>query len=110
MANVQKHDTSIMAEVADLIACREAMSGSVLHLGHGSRLFYVPQGWESRRLESMAQVVRCHTMMDLEAALRDENIKVIFLPHDAMMSQGDVEKICQRNAAVKTIFWEARKV
>ena len=110
MTNVQQHDTSVMAEVADLIACREAMAGGVLHVGHGSRLFYVPVGWESRRLASMTEVVRCHTMLELEGAMRDENIRVIFLPQDAMMSQGDVEKVCQRNAAIKTIFWEAREV
>lgn len=110
MANVQQHKDSLMAEVADLIASREAMSGGPLHVGHGSRLFYVPVGWESRRLGGMAEVVRCHTMLELEEALRDENIRVIFLPQDAMMSQGDIEKICQRNAAIKTIFWEAREV
>ena len=109
MTTVRTHENSAMAEVADLVACREAMAGGALHIGHGSRLFYVPRGWESRRLTGMAGVVQCDTMLSLEAAVRDENTMVIFLPYDAMMSQGDIEKICRRNAAVKTIFWEVRE-
>lgn len=77
-------------------------------LAHGSRLFSVSSGWESDMIRQDKGVASCGSMLALEEAMRDEDVRVIFIPHDAMLTDADIEKICERNGATKTLFKEVK--
>lgn len=98
----------VLKKTADVVAQQKAMEGPCRFLPHGCRLFSIESGWESRHIAADPKVATAASMLDLEAALRDENIKVIFIPADAMMADADIEKICRRNGATKTLFKEVR--
>lgn len=98
-----------LQEAAVIVAQRNAMARGARNLQHGTRLFTVEQGWESKVIAADKSVAVADTLLTLEAALRAPEPKVIFIPHDALMTDGDIEKLCQRNGTVKTLFKEVKK-
>lgn len=99
----------LLQQTAAVVARQNAMERSCKMLPHGSRLFEVEQGWESAVIRGDAGVAAVDTLLALEAALRDPEKKVILIPLGAMIADGDLEKLCQRNAITKTFFREVRK-
>jgi hypothetical protein len=95
-------------EVAEVVAMQNAMERGCVFLPHGSRLFSVVQGWESAAIRNDKNVAVADTLLTLEAALKNADVKVIFLPQDALMTDSDIEKLCQRNGALKTLFKEVK--
>lgn len=95
-----------LKQVGAAAAQQNAMGRGGRTLAHGTRLFTVPAGWESRMIRDDAGVVSCETMLELEAAMRDENVRVIFIPADALLTDADIEKISERNGVTKTLFKE----
>lgn len=93
-------------EIARTIAQRNAMERSAVFLPHGSRLFEVEAGWESLMLMKAEGTMRCDTLSMLEAGLRNPDVRSLFVPLKALMTVDDIEKICRRNGAAKTIFKE----
>ncbi len=115
MSAQAEHPAALPADVAEtlrrvavVLAQQEGMAGRQKFLAHGSRLFYVPSGWQGNALANDAGVAVCATLRELDIAMRDENKPVIFLPVDAMMSQEDIERVSQRHGVTKTLFWEER--
>lgn len=90
-------------------ASAKAMDRGCRFLPHGSRLFQVEEGWESGMMRRDKGVRSCDTLLSLEEAVRDADVKVIFIPADALMTAADIEKIIQRNGATKTLFQEVGK-
>ena len=101
--------SDLLEKTASVAAQRNAMERSCKFLPHGCRLFEVEQGWESVTISRDKNVTLADTLLALEAALRDPENKVIFIPLNAAMTDQDIEKLCQRNAIVKTFFKEVRK-
>ena len=99
----------LMNDVASTVAHQNAMERGCKFLPHGSRLFAVEQGWESTQISRDKGVLVADTLLTLEAALRNSENKVIFIPVDALMTDQDIEKLCQRNAITKTLFKEVKK-
>jgi len=102
-------NTEKLEEVGVAVAQQNAMARGVRHLGHGCRLFSVEFGWESAMIKGDKGVPTCDTMLSLEDAMKNENVKVIFIPADALMTDEDIEKICARNGVLKTLFKEVKK-
>lgn len=100
----------LMEQAGIAAAQQNAMERSVKFLPHGCRLFEVEQGWESTMINRDKSVLVADTLLSLESALRDPENKVIFIPLDALMTDKDIEKLCQRNAIVKTFFREVKKL
>lgn len=98
-----------MREVASALAQQNAMARGPRFLDHGSRLFIVEKGWESQAIRETAQAAVCGSLLDLEQALRAADTMVILIPHDALVTDADIEKLCARNAAARTIFREVDK-
>lgn len=98
----------VMQDVAGALVRLDALAGPVRHLSHGSRLFRVPAGWQGDVLAGQPDVAVCTTMLELDSAFVDETKKVILLPHHAMMTVEDIERISHRHGAVRTLFWEER--
>jgi hypothetical protein len=98
-----------LRETAVAAAQRNAMERGCKFLPHGCRLFEVEQGWESTMISGDPSVAVADTLLALESALRDPENKVIFIPLDALVTDQDVEKLCQRNAILKTFFKEVKK-
>lgn len=98
--------TETLKEVGAAVAQQKAMERGVRFLPHGSRLFSVAAGWESTMIRQDKGVVSCDTLLTLEEAMQDEDARVIFIPADALMTDDDIEKVCQRNGIVKTLFKE----
>lgn len=97
-----------LRRVSVLLAQQEAMTGAQHMLSHGSRLYRVPAGWQSTVVAGDPGVAVCASLRELDAAVRDENKPVIFLPVGAMMTVEDIDQVCRRHGAVKTLFWEER--
>ena len=110
-SNDQKGSMSfeLMSDVAVAAAQQNAMERRCTFLPHGCRLFEVEQGWESAMIAKDRGVTVADTLLTLEEALRDPAKKVIFLPLGALMTDQDIEKLCHRNAIVKTFFKEVKK-
>lgn len=98
-----------MEDVAVAVAHQNAMERGFKLLPHGSRLFPVAPGWESTVISRDNGVAVADTLLTLEKAVRDPESKVIFIPAGALLSDGDIEKVCQRNAIAKTLFKEVEK-
>lgn len=101
--------TDQLDQVAAVAAQQNAMERSCAFLPHGSRLFLVESGWESAMMMRDPSVAQCESLLELEAALRQPDTKVVFIPLGAMMSNADIEKLCQRNGVAKTLFKEVEK-
>ncbi len=99
----------LMEKTAVVAAQQNAMERGCKFLPHGSRLFDVEQGWESITISRDKNTAVADTLLTLESALRDPDNKVIFIPAGALMTYQDIEKLCQRNAIVKTLFREVKK-
>jgi hypothetical protein len=95
-----------LRQVGAAVAQQNAMERGARILAHGTRLFTVPAGWESRMIREDKGVPSCETMLELEEAMRDEDVRVIFIPQDALLTDGDIEKISARNGVTKTLFKE----
>ena len=98
--------TDTMDEVAAVVAQKNAMDQGCIFLPHGSRLFTVEKGWQSQAIRRDRGVATSETLMAFEAALRNPDVKVIFLPADALVTDDDIRRICQRNGVTKTLFKE----
>jgi hypothetical protein len=98
--------TDTMNEVATTLAQRNAMDRGGLFLAHGCRLFPVLHGWESAMLMRARGVKRCDTLLLLEAAIRDPEVRTIFISSKATMTDSDIERICHRNGVAKNMFRE----
>jgi hypothetical protein len=107
----QKHlmSTEVLDEVGSVVAQQKAMERGPVFLPHGCRLFRIASGWESNMIRRDKGVAETGTLLDFEAALRSTEVKVIFIPQDAMITDADLEKICQRNGVTKTLFKEVRE-
>ena len=101
--------TEILNKTAVAAAQQNAMERSLKLLPHGCRLFTVEKGWESQMVRGDTGVHVCDSLLALEKAVQDEVVKVIFIPLDAMMTDADIEKVCQRNGVTKTLFREVGK-
>jgi len=99
----------LMSDVANAVAQQNAMERRCKFLPHGCRLFDIEQGWESAMICQDKSVAVADTLLTLETALRHPENKVIFIPLGAMMTEQDIEKLCQRNAVTKTLFKEVKK-
>jgi len=100
--------TDTLDKLATAVAQQKAMERGPTFLPHGCRLFRVEAGWEGNTIQRDKNVATCDTLLSLEAALRDENVKVVFIPHDAIFSDAEIEKVCQRNGVTKTLFKEVK--
>ena len=102
--------TDTMDDVASVVAQQNAMGrGPFKMLPHGGRLFCVEKGWESALLGRDRGIARCESLLSFEAALRNPDVRSVFIPLDALMTDKDIEKLCQRNAVGKTLFKEVEK-
>lgn len=101
--------TDTLEEVGAAVAQQKAMERGPLFLPHGSRLFQVASGWESNMIRRDKGVAEASTMLEFEAALRDPDVKIVFVPLNAIMTNADIEKICQRNGVTRTIFKEVKE-
>jgi len=99
----------LLEKTAFVVAQQKAMERGCKFLPHGSRLFEVEQGWESTIISGEKSVATADTLLVLERVLRDPENKLIFIPMGALMTDQDIEKLCQRNAIVKTFFKEVKK-
>lgn len=97
-----------LEEVAAAVAQQKAMERGPTFLPHGCRLFRVDQGWESNMIRRDKGVAACSTLLELEDAMRNQDVKVLFIPADALYSDAEIEKICQRNGVTKTLFKEVK--
>ncbi len=100
---------ALLEKTASVAAQQNAMERGCKFLPHGSRLFPVEQGWESTTISRDENVSVVSTLLELEETMQSADAKVIFIPIDALMTDADIEKICQRNATVRTFFKEVKK-
>jgi hypothetical protein len=98
--------TDLLDEVGAVVAQQKAMERGPLFLPHGCRLFQVASGWESNMIRKDKGVASAGTLLELEDAIRNADVKIVFIPLKAMMTNADIEKICQRNGVTKTLFKE----
>lgn len=101
--------TDTMDKLGALAAQGNAVDRGGKFLPHGCRLFMVEKGWESVMIRKDPGVHVCDTLLSLEAAVQNPDVKVIFLPLGSLMTDGDIEKVCQRNGMIKTLFKEVEK-
>jgi len=105
----QKPPPELLENIAAAAAQQNAMERSFKLLPHGCRLFEAEQGWESITISRGEGVAVVDTLLTLERTLRDPENKIIFIPLGAQMTDQDIEKVCQRNATVRTFFKEVKK-
>jgi hypothetical protein len=99
----------LLEKTAAVAAQQKAMERSCRLLPHGSRLFEAEQGWESLTISRGEGVAVADTLLSLEQALHNPENRIIFIPLGALMTDQDIEKVCQRNAATRTLFKEVKK-
>ena len=99
----------LLEKTASVAAQQNAMERGCKFLPHGCRLFPVEQGWESKSIANDENVSVVSTLLQLEEVMKNAGSKLVFIPLDAMMTDADIEKICQRNATVRTFFKETKK-
>lgn len=92
--------------VASIVVQQKAMARSLTSLPHGSRMFQVKSGWEAEALKNDPAIISCDSLLSLDAAVKNEDVKVIFMPRGGLITDADIEKIIQRNGATKTLFKE----
>ena len=101
--------TEAMDKVGSAVAQQKAMERGPTFLPHGCRLFRIAAGWESQMVKRDQAVVSCETLLDLEKAVQSPDVKVVFIPMNAIIAEQDIEKICQRNGVTKTLFKEVKE-
>jgi hypothetical protein len=101
--------TDKLDEVGSVVAQQKAMGRGPTFLPHGCRLFRVSPGWESSMIRKDKAVTTVETLLDLEAAIRNPDLKVVFIPLGAIITEPDIEKICGRNGLAKTLFKEEKE-
>lgn len=94
-------------QLAATAAQQNAMRRGARTMPHGVRLFRVMQGWESTVIRQSSAVA--DTPRALEAALRDSDVKTVLIPLEAALSDADIERLCARNATIKTLFREVKE-
>lgn len=100
--------TEVMDDVAATVAQERAMERGPTFLPHGCRLFRTEAGWESNMIKRDKGVSSCETLLELEAGLRDPDVKILFIPVNAIIADADIEKLCLRNGVTKTLFKEIK--
>lgn len=98
--------TALLKKTASVVSQQAAMEQSFTLLDHGSRLFEVQAGWQSRSIQTDPAVTCCETLLELENAVRDPDAKIIFMSFRALIMPSDIETIIKRNGATKTLFKE----
>ena len=93
-------------DLATLLAKQSAMRGERKTLSHGSIVYFVEDSWKNAMIEQSQNITIVETMLQLETAVQDTDNVTIFIPHDALITMGGLEKICARNATSKTFFKE----
>jgi len=78
-------------------------------LAHGTKLYLVDKGWESSIIEDDPKVARVTNLRQFESALQDADVKTIYIPNDALVTQSQLETICKRNASTKVIYKEGKE-
>jgi hypothetical protein len=101
--------TDTLEEVGSVVAQQKAMERGPVFLPHGCRLFQVASGWESNMIRRDKGVGSAETLLELEDAIRNADVKIVFIPVSARMTVADIEKICQRNGVTKTLFKEVKE-
>lgn len=93
-----------IALMARHVAEQHAMNGKFNFLPDGSKLYHVPEGWESQTLAKSPDVSVCNSILSLEAAFRDASRPVILIESNALLTAHDINKVCSRTNSVKTLF------
>lgn len=106
----QRHlmSTELMDGVAATVAQERAMERGPTFLPHGCHLYKCEAGWESNMIRRDKGVVSCETLLELEAALKDAEAKVLFIPMNAIIADEALEKVILRNGVTKTLFKEIK--
>lgn len=99
----------VMDQTASIAAQKNAMDRGGKFLPHGGRLYAVEQGWESTMIARDNKVATADTLLTLEQALRDPENRIIFIPLGALMTDADIERLCQRNGVPRTLYKEVKK-
>lgn len=117
-------------EAVDASAAKEASKGEVrkdeilAHLGllamqncmewkldsvAGSEIYHVPPAsWQAGELSKSNVVCTVHDAIAFEQAVRKPDVRAIFIPNAADLTQGIAVSILQRNPLPKHVFWEAQ--
>lgn len=95
---------AIVARQAARIRAMEA--GPMEILPHGSRLYFVDNGWETSIIEGDPNVRTVATLRAFEAAFKDPEVGTIFVPKGALVTLAGLTRICRRYAASKVIYKE----
>ena len=89
------------------IALQKAMTGPVVFLPHGGKMFDVLQGcWESAAIRSATGVALAESIMTLQMAMRNLEVAIVFIPAQTVLQPDDIERVCKRCGVGKTIFRE----
>lgn len=101
----QEHNVT-EAALALSLAQQSAMAGAVRFLAHGSKMFWVPRGWQSHAIAQADNTATCSNLRALDKAMTDPGSQMIFLPETARITEEDIARVCRRHGVVKTLFWE----
>lgn len=91
----------------ETMAFQEMASTAVAGTSHGSRLARLkPGAWQAGILRHSAGVVEASDGVSLRRAMQHPGDAVIFLPQEAMVTAGIIERICAESGLAKFIVWE----
>lgn len=102
-------EEKLMERTAFIAAQKNAMERGGTFLPHGSRLFHLEAGWESTVVGRDPSVTVVDTLLLLEQALRSPENKTILISSGSLITDQDIERLCQRNGVAKTLFKEVKK-
>ena len=89
---------------------RQTLDTAYLGAVNGSDIYQVQEGWQREILINDPAVTTVMSATEFEEAVRAPEISSIFVPHNAAVTQEVAERILNRNALLKTIYWEASQV
>lgn len=95
-----------LTDLTQIVAEQAIFRSQYKILPHGSRLFTVNPGWEMDYLLAANPDAVRDTLRGLEGALRDPEIKTIFMSRAALMSDDDIMHVCARNGVPKNLVRE----
>jgi len=96
-------------DLAVLLAKQSAMRGERKTLSHGSIVYFVEDSWKNAMIEQSQNISIVETMLQLETEVKKTENVAIFIPHDALITMGGLEKVCARHATAKTFFKEVEE-
>lgn len=77
---------------------------------NGSDIYHVPGGsWQAGELLKYEKVCIAHDAIAFEQAVQNPEVRAIFVPTAAYLTQGIAVSVLQRNPLRKQVFWEGRK-